>query len=98
MNLMGWEEPMKSIRVKDVMTSDVETIHAEDLLKEAAQKMAARDVGALPVWENDHIMGILTDRDITVNATAEGKDPNSTKGRDIMHHRDVVACFADQDL
>jgi CBS domain-containing protein len=51
----------------------------------------------MPVCDHDRLAGILTDRDITVRATAEGKDPAACKVRDVMT-RDVVYCFDDQDV
>jgi CBS-domain-containing membrane protein len=54
-------------------------------------------VGPLPVCEGDHLVGIITDRDITVRATAEALPPQLGQVRDVMTP-DVVYCFEDQDV
>jgi CBS domain-containing protein len=84
-------------RLKDVMTLDVEVVHPEASLWEAAQRMAALDVGPLPVCTGDQLVGMLTDRDITVRATAEGRDPKTTRVYEVMTP-DVVYAFEDQDV
>ena len=62
--------------VKEVMTRGVECTRPEASLREAAEKMRQLDVGPLPVCENNRLVGMLTDRDITVRATAEGFPPS----------------------
>jgi CBS domain-containing protein len=83
------------MRVKDVMTPEVAVIDADSTLYEAAAKMKARDIGPLPVCKDGHLVGMITDRDITVRATAEGEDPTVISVRDIMTP-EVVYCFEDQ--
>jgi CBS domain-containing protein len=51
---------------------------------DAAAMMASNDIGVLPVGENDRLVGVITDRDIAIRAVAVGKDPRSTKVRDVM--------------
>jgi CBS domain-containing protein len=58
--------------------------------------MAQLDAGALPVGENDRLVGMITDRDIAVRAVAGGKSPD-TPIRDVMS-TDVCYCFDDQDI
>jgi CBS domain-containing protein len=79
------------------MTPDVECVGLDDTLQEAAVKMKDLDVGPLPVCDRNRVAGILTDRDITVRAVAEGRDPKSTRVRDVMTH-DVIACHDDEDV
>jgi CBS domain-containing protein len=67
------------------------------MLREAAAKMKALDVGVLPVADNGLLAGILTDRDITVRATADGRDPNTTKVTEVMS-TDLVYCLEDQEV
>jgi CBS domain-containing protein len=83
--------------IRDVMQPGVEVIHPGDCLKDAATKMAERDIGFLPVCEGDSIVGALTDRDITLRATARGLDPNSTLVREVMTEQ-VTYCFEDEDI
>jgi CBS domain-containing protein len=83
--------------LRDVMTRTVEEVAPQASLAEAAQKMRTLDVGALPVCENDRLIGILTDRDITIRAVAEGCDPNVTPVWQAMT-RDVAWCRDDEDV
>jgi CBS domain-containing protein len=85
-------------KIKDLMTKDVATLHANDSLVDAAQRMRQRDVGSMPVVEDGNtVVGALTDRDITVRAIAEGLDPARTKVGSVMT-RDVVCCYEDQEI
>jgi CBS domain-containing protein len=79
------------------MTPHVEVIHPDATLREAAQKMQTLDVGPIPVCDGDRLQGMLTDRDITIRATAQGRDPNTTRVREVMTP-DIVYCFEDQDV
>lgn len=83
--------------IRDMMTPNVDVIRPDATLQEAAQKMRSLDVGPLPVCDGERLVGMLTDRDITVRATAEGKDPKSTPVRDVMTP-DVIYCHDDRDL
>src|SRR3954447_6504788 len=85
------------MQVKDVMTRGAQCIAPDATLQEAARQMKNLDVGSLPVCENDRLVGMLTDRDITVRATAGACDPCSTHVRDVMTP-DVVYCFEDQEI
>jgi CBS domain-containing protein len=85
------------MQLKDVMTRDVAVVRPEATLQEAAGRMKALDVGVIPVCDGEHLMGMLTDRDITVRATAAGRDPRTTHVRDVMTP-DIVYCFEDQDV
>ena len=85
------------MQVKDVMTRGAECVRPDATLQEAAQKMKSLDVGPLPVCDNDRLVGMLTDRDITVRAVAEGKDPRATRVRDAMTEG-ICYCFEDDDV
>jgi CBS domain-containing protein len=85
------------MQLKDIMTRDPVVLRPDSTLKEAAQRMREIDSGVMPVGEDDQLLGMLTDRDITVRATAEGKDPNSTPVREVMTP-EVVYCFEDDDV
>jgi len=84
------------MRVSEVMTADVETIHPRQTMKDAAESMSALDVGILPVGENDRLVGMVTDRDIVVRGIAQGRGPD-TEVSELMT-RDVKYCFADEDI
>ena len=85
------------MKLKEVMSTDVEMVPADASLKDAAEKMKSGDIGALPVWDGKEIVGMLTDRDITVRVTAEGKDPEAAKVRDAMTPQ-VMYVYEDQDV
>lgn len=85
------------MRVAEIMTRDPEVITSDLVLKDAALKMRKLDVGMLPVRNDDRLVGMLTDRDITVRATAEGRDPIKTQVHEVMSP-EVVYCFEDQDV
>jgi CBS domain-containing protein len=85
------------MKVKDVMTRGAECTRPDATLREAAGRMKALDVGSLPVCDNDRLVGMLTDRDITVRATGEGVPPALGQVRDIMTPQ-VISCFEDQEV
>jgi len=76
------------------MTRNVECIHPDASLQEAAARMKSLNVGPLPVCINNRLVGMLTDRDITVRATAAGEDPRAFRVRDVMTH-EIFFCFED---
>lgn len=79
------------------MTRNVDVVQPDASLEEAARKMDQLNVGPLPVCDGDRLVGMVTDRDITVRATSAGKDPRSTPIREAMS-RDIVYCYEDQDV
>lgn len=85
------------MRIAEVMTRDVAVVHPGDDLRRAARMMDNLNVGALPVCDGDRLVGMITDRDITVRASAEGRSPDDTKVSDAMSSR-VRWCFANDDV
>jgi CBS domain-containing protein len=83
--------------LSDILTRQVETIPPTASIKEAAQRMRSMDVGSLPVCDGQRLLGMVTDRDLTVRMMAEGRDPVSTPVSEAMTP-DVCYCFADQDV
>jgi len=79
------------------MSHDLGVVSPSDTLEQAARVMEARDVGPVPVCEGNRVVGMLTDRDITVRATAAGCDPKTTLVCDVMS-QEVVSCYEDQDV
>lgn len=84
------------MQIREIMTPDVEVIRPDDTMQTAAKMMADYDVGALPIGENDRLVGMITDRDITVRGVAPGRDPGKTTVRQMMSGR-VLYCFEDED-
>lgn len=86
------------MQVNDVMTWGVECTNPNASLQEAAAMMKDLDVGFLPVCgDDDRVVGVITDRDITVRSTAEGKLPVAVKVGDVMTP-EVLYCFEDASV
>jgi CBS domain-containing protein len=83
--------------LRDIMTPGVAEISPNATLQDAAEQMRSHDIGVLPVYSADRVVGILTDRDIAVRAVAAGRDPNHAKVSDIMSSS-VTSCFEDDAL
>ncbi|GAB3445454.1 CBS domain-containing protein [Massilia solisilvae] len=83
--------------IQDVMTRDVRTISPQDNVQRAAQMMDELNVGAIPVCDGDKLVGMITDRDITVRSTAAGQAPQSTRVADVMS-TDVRTCTSNQTV
>jgi CBS domain-containing protein len=79
------------------MTPGADSVGPGLTLQETARKMREINIGSLPVWENDQLLGMITDRDICCRAVAEGRDAARTSVHEIMS-RDVTCCFSDDDV
>jgi CBS domain-containing protein len=84
------------MRVSEAMTRDVRVATPGQSIRDVAQMMAEIDAGAMPVGENDRLVGMITDRDIAIRAVALGKGPE-TPVREVMSS-EVKYCFDDEDL
>jgi len=85
------------MRIAEVMTRNVKVIGPERSVREAARLMDNLNVGSLPVCDGERLVGMITDRDITVRATAVGEDPDQTQVKEIMTD-DVRWCFEDDEV
>lgn len=85
------------MNVAQIMSANVELTDPSMPISEAARRMRDEDIGALPVGENDRLVGMVTDRDIAVRGVAEAKDPDSCTVRDVMSDG-VYYCFEDEDV
>jgi CBS domain-containing protein len=83
--------------LKDFINYRVETVQPSDSLKQAAEKMRALDIGSLPVCDGQHLVGVITDRDIAIRSTADGQDPSQTKVEQVMTP-EAVYCFENDDV
>lgn len=72
------------MHLKDVMKKKVEVVGPDTLLREAAHKMNVCGISLLPVCNGSTMVGMLTTRDIAVRATAQGRDPQITRVREVM--------------
>jgi CBS domain-containing protein len=84
------------MRVSEAMTREVRVANPTQSIRDVAKIMAEIDAGAVPVGENDRLVGMITDRDIAIRAVALGKGPD-TPVRDVMS-RDIKYCYEDEDL
>ncbi len=85
------------MKVSERMTSDPQTVAPDDSVRRAAELMDQLDVGVLPVCDDGRLVGIVTDRDITVRATALGSPPDSTNVSEVM--TEAVRCVSkDSDI
>ena len=85
------------MKVFETMTPEVVTVGPDTPLAEAARLMRDNDIGPLPVSDDGRLVGMLTDRDITVRATAQGRDPSSTLVREVMTP-ELVCCLETDDV
>jgi len=85
------------MKLSEIMTREVEVMQPDDSLQSAAKKMRDRDIGFLPVCDGETLLGVLSDRDITIRALADGMDVNVMLGRDLMT-APAIYCFEDQEV
>ena len=71
-------------RVGEIMTRSVAIVQQDDTLQHAAQKMKSLNIGSLPVCDGDAMVGVVTDRDITVRGVAAGMVPQEARVSDVM--------------
>ncbi|UEM22184.1 CBS domain-containing protein [Skermanella mucosa] len=72
------------MQIREIMTRDVEVVAPGDTIQRAAKLMDELNVGVLPVCEGPKLVGMVTDRDITVRATSVGKAPGECKVAEVM--------------
>lgn len=85
------------MKLREIMTKDVEVLHPDDTVQTAAQKMRDRNIGFLPVLEDGEFIGAITDRDLVVRALADSVKSNTMIGRDLITAPGIY-CFDDQDV
>jgi CBS domain-containing protein len=85
------------MKVKDAMHKGVEWVSPDTRLPEIARMMRQSDIGAVPVGENDRLIGMVTDRDICCKAVADGHDIDAMTARDVMT-TGIVWCHDDDDV
>lgn len=85
------------MNVAEIMTRDVQTIAPEDTIQTAAKLMDDLNVGILPVYDGKRVVGVITDRDITVRATSVGLSPKAHRVGDCMTE-DVYYCLEEDSI
>ena len=82
------------MNIRDLMTTDVQTVAPDDSVQQAAGFMLSADTGSIPVCDGDKVIGMITDRDIAVRGIGKGLGPDCTVGE--LMSKDVV-CARDTD-
>jgi CBS domain-containing protein len=82
--------------VREVMTSEVRLATPDQSISESARMMAECDSGILPVYQDDRLVGMVTDRDIVIRAVANDLSPD-TPVREVMS-QEVLYCYEDDDI
>jgi CBS domain-containing protein len=85
------------MKIDQVMSTNVECIAPTLPIGKAAEKMRDLDVGFLPICEHDKLIGVVTDRDITIRSVVQGRDPRLAPVREIMT-QSVFYCFDDEEI
>ncbi|RDI60999.1 CBS domain-containing protein [Microvirga subterranea] len=85
------------MKISEIMTRNVRVVSPDRTIQEAARLMDDMNVGVLPVCDGRRLRGMITDRDITVRATAAGLPPDTTHVRDVMSDN-VWWCFDDDEV
>ena len=85
------------MKVKDAMHKGCEWVTPDTLVSAIATKMRQHDIGAVPVGENDRLIGMVTDRDLALRAIVSGKDAARLTARDVMTGH-IHYCHEDEDV
>jgi CBS domain-containing protein len=85
------------MKVKQAMHQGVQWVDPVTSVEQLARLMREHDIGAIPIGENDRLIGMVTDRDIVCRCVARGLEPRTTTARDVMSNR-VVFCLEQQEL
>jgi CBS domain-containing protein len=86
---------MTNETVRDAMTPSPTTIAADAPVVEAARLLASRNVGSLPVVDDESLVGMITDRDLVLNVLAKDVDPHSTTVASVCTQDPVVVAPED---
>lgn len=88
---------MRLMKIREIMTPDAQCVGPEETLVDAAALMRQLDVGVLPVCHEGDVVGMITDRDITIRAVADARPPTTTRVREIMSPGTVFV-YEDQEV
>ena len=83
--------------VRDAMTEDPRSIGTSASVVEAARLMREQHIGSLPVTDDERLVGMITDRDITTRVVAESAVPETTSVGDV-YSRDLISVEPNNDL
>lgn len=83
--------------IAKAMHPHADWVSADTPVSEIARMMQTDDIGAVPVGKDDRLIGMVTDRDITVRVVARGLDPDRTTAEKIMT-KGIVYCRTDETV
>jgi CBS domain-containing protein len=84
------------MKIKDIMSKDVEIVAPETILIDVVSKMQARDCGCVVVAKDDRLVGMITDRDIALRCIAKSHDPKETTAEQVMSS-EILYCMENDD-
>jgi CBS domain-containing protein len=85
------------MKVKDMMHKGVECLSPDTAVNKVAKRMKELDVGAIPITKDGKLVGMITDRDITIRCVAQSEDMEKVKAKDVMT-QGVVYCRDNEDV
>ena len=85
------------MHIREMMHKGVEWVEADAGLADVAKRMRDKDIGAVPVKENGQLVGMITDRDITIRCVAGNETMSKVKVKDVMT-QGVVYCRDNEDV
>lgn len=78
------------MKLKEIMSRDIASLSSDDTIERAAQLMKQHNVGSIPICSQNRVVGIVTDRDITLRSVASGQNSMNHKISEIMTSNPVV--------
>lgn len=85
------------MKIKDIMSKEVEVVSPETLLQEVAKKMQQSDCGSVIVAHDDRLVGVITDRDLALRCVAKSHDPEATKAEQVMT-KEILYCRENDEM
>jgi CBS domain-containing protein len=85
------------MKVKDAMHKGTSCVEPGTTVWDIARQMRDNDIGAMPVWADGKLVGMVTDRDITCRAMADGASRGNLTAQDIMT-QNVISCSPEDDI
>jgi len=85
------------VEISEAMHRNADWVSTETSVADIAKLLKKNDIGAVPVQENDKLVGIITDRDLVLRVTAEGRDPEKTSAKEVMS-QNVIYCETHQTV
>lgn len=85
------------MKIKDIMSKNVEMVLPETLLHEVAKKMQKSDCGSILVAKDDRLVGVITDRDLALRCVAESHDPAKTTAEAVMT-KEILYCYDTDEM